>query len=39
VLVASLLALALLEHLMMVLPLQPAALWRWALRREAAALR
>lgn len=39
VLVASLLALALVEHLMMVLPLQPAALWRWALRREAPALR
>jgi putative photosynthetic complex assembly protein 2 len=38
-LLASLLALALLEHLMMVLPLQPAALWRWALRRRAVALR
>lgn len=33
-LLASLLALALAEHLMMVLPLQPSALWRWALRRE-----
>jgi putative photosynthetic complex assembly protein 2 len=38
-LVASLLALALVEHLMMVLPLQPTALWRWALRREAMAAR
>ena len=38
-LLASTLALALLEHLMMVLPLQPTALWRWALRREAAAAR
>ncbi len=32
-LLASLLALALVEHLMMVLPLEPSALWRWALRR------
>jgi putative photosynthetic complex assembly protein 2 len=31
-LLASLLVLALVEHLMMVLPLQPSALWRWALR-------
>ena len=31
-LLASLLVLALVEHLMMVLPLSPAALWRWALR-------
>ncbi|MEN9317092.1 MAG: hypothetical protein RIS35_3485 [Pseudomonadota bacterium] len=31
-LLASLLSLALLEHLMMVLPLSPALLWRWALR-------
>lgn len=31
-LLASLLVLALLEHLMMVLPLEPSALWRWALR-------
>jgi putative photosynthetic complex assembly protein 2 len=31
-LLASLLVLALIEHLMMVLPLSPAALWRWALR-------
>lgn len=31
-LLASLLVLALLEHLMMVLPLSPAMLWRWALR-------
>jgi putative photosynthetic complex assembly protein 2 len=32
-LLASLLALAVVEHLMMVLPLEPSALWRWALRR------
>jgi putative photosynthetic complex assembly protein 2 len=32
-LLASLLTLALVEHLMMVLPLEPSALWRWALRR------
>jgi putative photosynthetic complex assembly protein 2 len=32
VLVASLLALAILEHLMLVLPFSPAAPWRWALR-------
>lgn len=32
-LLASLLILALVEHLMMVLPLEPSALWRWALRR------
>jgi putative photosynthetic complex assembly protein 2 len=38
-LVASLLALALVEHLMMVLPLQPTALWRWALKRDALAAR
>lgn len=31
-LLASLLSLALLEHLMMVLPLSPALLWRWAMR-------
>jgi putative photosynthetic complex assembly protein 2 len=31
-LVATLLALAILEHLFMVLPLPSAALWRWALR-------
>lgn len=31
-LLASLLVLALLEHLMMVLPLSPVMLWRWALR-------
>lgn len=31
-LLASLLTLALVEHLMMVLPMQPSALWRWALR-------
>jgi putative photosynthetic complex assembly protein 2 len=34
-LLASLLALALVEHLMMVLPLEPSSLWRWALRRPA----
>lgn len=32
-LLASMLTLALVEHLMMVLPLEPSALWRWALRR------
>jgi putative photosynthetic complex assembly protein 2 len=31
-LVASLLALATLEHLMMVVPIPPSVLWRWALR-------
>ena len=36
-LLASLLTLALVEHLMMVLPLEPSALWRWALRRPAEA--
>jgi putative photosynthetic complex assembly protein 2 len=36
-LLASLLILALVEHLMMVLPLEPSALWRWALRRPAEA--
>lgn len=35
-LLASLLVLALVEHLMMVLPLQPSALWKWALRQRAA---
>lgn len=38
-LLASTLALALVEHLMMVLPLQPSLLWRWALKREAVAAR
>ncbi len=33
-LVASLLALAIVEHFMMVLPLQPSALWRWAMRQH-----
>jgi putative photosynthetic complex assembly protein 2 len=33
-LLASLLVLALVEHLMMVLPMEPSALWRWALKRE-----
>jgi putative photosynthetic complex assembly protein 2 len=32
-LVASMLVLALLEHLLMVLPLQSSALWRWAMRQ------
>ena len=31
-LVASMLVFALLEHLLMVLPMQPSVLWRWALR-------
>lgn len=35
-LLASLLVLALVEHLMMVLPLQPSALWKWALRQRTA---
>jgi putative photosynthetic complex assembly protein 2 len=35
-LLASLLVLALVEHLMMVLPLQPSALWKWALRQRPA---
>jgi putative photosynthetic complex assembly protein 2 len=34
-LVASLLALATLEHLLLVVPLPPSALWRWALRMPA----
>ena len=38
-LLASTLALALVEHLLMVLPLQPSLLWRWALKREAVAAR
>jgi putative photosynthetic complex assembly protein 2 len=33
-LVLSLLVLALLEHLLMVLPVQPSALWRWAMRSQ-----
>jgi putative photosynthetic complex assembly protein 2 len=32
-LVASLLVLAIVEHLLMVLPVQPSALWRWAMRQ------
>jgi putative photosynthetic complex assembly protein 2 len=35
-LVASLLALAVAEHLLMVLPLRASALWRWAMKRHAA---
>ncbi|MFZ4649105.1 MAG: putative photosynthetic complex assembly protein PuhE [Rubrivivax sp.] len=38
-LLVSMLGLALIEHLMMVLPMQPAALWRWALKRRVVALR
>ncbi len=34
VLLASLLVLAVVEHLMMVVPLQPSVLWRWALRPQ-----
>lgn len=34
-LVASMLVLALLEHLLMVLPVQSSALWRWAMRQAA----
>jgi len=37
-LVASLLALAVFEHLMLVMPLNPTALWRWAMRKQAAGL-
>lgn len=36
VLVTALLVLALLEHLLMVLPVQSSALWRWAMRQTAA---
>ena len=36
-LLASMLVLALAEHLLMVLPWQGTALWRWAMRRQAAA--
>ena len=34
VLVGTMLALAILEHLMLVLPLDTTALWRWALRKK-----
>jgi putative photosynthetic complex assembly protein 2 len=34
-LVSSMLVLALLEHLLMVTPVSPAALWRWAMRQPA----
>jgi putative photosynthetic complex assembly protein 2 len=34
-LVASLLALATIEHLFMVVPIPPSILWRWALRNPA----
>lgn len=37
-LVASLLALAVAEHLLMVLPLQATWLWRWAMRRREAVM-
>jgi putative photosynthetic complex assembly protein 2 len=33
-LVATLLVLAVVEHLLLVLPLQPSALWRWAMRAD-----
>jgi putative photosynthetic complex assembly protein 2 len=36
-LVATLLVLAVVEHLLLVLPLQPSALWRWAMRNNAPA--
>jgi putative photosynthetic complex assembly protein 2 len=36
-LVATMLALAIVEHLMLVLPLDSTALWRWALRKHTAA--
>jgi putative photosynthetic complex assembly protein 2 len=36
-LVATLLVLAVVEHLMLVLPMQPSALWRWAMRDHAPA--
>ena len=36
-LVATMLALAIVEHLMLVLPLDATALWRWALRKRPAA--
>jgi hypothetical protein len=38
-LLASTLALALIEHLMMILPMEPSLLWRWALKREPAVAR
>ena len=34
VLVGTMLALAILEHLMLVLPLDTTALWRWAIRKQ-----
>ena len=34
VLVGTLLALAIIEHLMLVLPLDTTALWRWAIRKN-----
>ncbi len=37
-LVAALLALAIVEHLMMVLPVDVTALWRWAMRNHGAAI-
>jgi putative photosynthetic complex assembly protein 2 len=37
VLVGTMLALAILEHLMLVLPVDTSALWRWALRNKRAA--
>jgi hypothetical protein len=37
VLVGTMLALAIVEHLMLVLPVDTSALWRWALRNKGAA--
>jgi hypothetical protein len=34
VLVGTMLALAIVEHLMLVLPLDTTALWRWAIRHQ-----
>jgi hypothetical protein len=34
VLVGTMLALAIVEHLMLVLPLDTTALWRWAIRKK-----
>jgi hypothetical protein len=35
-LVATMLALAIVEHFLLVLPLDTTALWRWAIRKRAA---
>jgi hypothetical protein len=34
ILLATMLAMGVLEHWMLVLPISPSALWRWALRHE-----